>query len=521
MAEHSENNNDVMSPDDIEKLLLSASEESVAPEAPADGNSAKSSASEEKFEPEASENDIITLEDVDRLMDVALESDIDLEAGDTESETEDTTDSSATGEKDFVSQDDIDTLLQGIAPEDRGEKDTPSTGEEGQVISQDDIDTILGRDDSKDISGIDERDFVSQDDIDNLLKDDEAQTPPEKDSDENAETQQDHVSQDDIDSLFQDAEADPGEKGGGAGGKKKERSIFIDQGELDQLLTAYEEKDRKEPPNQPAEQEPSAMDSEEEEDSILVSQDEINKLIGDIQDEEGDEEEAGQDTSFKPAKSEGGDVISQDDIDRLLSAPLEDGELDDIKDVDDSNKVILDAEKKEGASGEADTAPGDKWFKNRYIIASAASFLVITCASILFLIFRTPADDGERKKIIQTAAVAPTGDAPVDPSLSDADKLINLKNFVVMAPPEREDITLITTHVSITLRDVEAADLIRKNKTFFRGIVYNTVLEALIPKEQEKSVNKLILTSGIKTALNKALPESSVQKVVLNDLNLI
>ena len=80
---------------------------------------------------------------------------------------------------------------------------------------------------------------------------------------------------------------------------------------------------------------------------------------------------------------------------------------------------------------------------------------------------------------------------------------------------------MITAHVSITLRDVASADLIRKNKTFFRGIIYNTVLEALVPKEQKKSVNELILTSGIKTALNKALPESSVQQVVLNDLNLI
>ena len=90
-----------------------------------------------------------------------------------------------------------------------------------------------------------------------------------------------------------------------------------------------------------------------------------------------------------------------------------------------------------------------------------------------------------------------------------------------MAPPDREDITLITTHVAITLKDVGAADLIRENKAFFRGVVYNTVLEALIPKKDEKSVNELILTSGIKVALNKALPEASVQKVVLSDLNLI
>jgi len=135
--------------------------------------------------------------------------------------------------------------------------------------------------------------------------------------------------------------------------------------------------------------------------------------------------------------------------------------------------------------------------------------------------FHTPEADEETKTLMPSVSLGPNVQESVDPTISKTDKLVNLKNFIVMAPLDRKDITLITTHVSITLKDEVSADLIRRNKAFFRGIVYNTVRKSLVPDEQKKTVNELILTSGIKVALNKALPEASVQKVILNDLNLI
>jgi len=517
--EKTDEKEDAMSSNDIEKLLLNASEESVAPDVASKDVVSNSAVSKDDLsnDPEPGEDDGITLEDVDRIIDIVLETDIDVEVNDVQSKTEDSLpeeDNSSTDESGPNSDDETGSPTNSITDE--------PDAEDTETISQDSIDDLVNSVPDKDAAesdtdepnNIDE--VVSQGDIDSLLD-----GTTEEDSSENSEAEV--ISQDDIENLFEEAgnELSPNEEE--KGDEKKERSHLIDQGELDQLLKDFEKKD-----SQETEDEKSAPESGDEEsknideDTVLVSQDEINKLIGDIRDEP-DPEETGQEDPLEHAKSDDVDAISQDDIDALLKIPEEesDEDLEDIPDVDNSDKVILEAEKEDEAGEEAQKIIEKKWYKNRYVIAGAASFFIISCTSLFLYTFLTPEADEETKKIMPSASLGPNVQESVGPSVSKTDNLVNLKDFIVMAPLDRKDITLITTHVSITLKDEVSADLIRQNKAFFRGIVYNTVRKSLVPEEQKKTVNELILTSGIKVALNKALPEASVQKVVLNDLDLI
>jgi len=576
--EKTDEKEDAMSSNDIEKLLLNASEESVAPDVASKDVVSNSAVSKDDLsnDPEPGEDDGITLEDVDRIIDIVLETDIDVEVNDVQSKTEDSLpeeDNSSTDESgpnsddetgsptnsitdepdaedtETISQDSIDDLVNSVPDKDAAESDTDEPNNIDEVVSQGDIDSLLDGTTEEDSSENSEAEVVSQDDIDSLLQgietedqenketaESQGEEPElvsqgdidslldgttEEDSSENSEAEV--ISQDDIENLFEEAgnELSPNEEE--KGDEKKERSHLIDQGELDQLLKDFEKKD-----SQETEDEKSAPESGDEEsknideDTVLVSQDEINKLIGDIRDEP-DPEETGQEDPLEHAKSDDVDAISQDDIDALLKIPEEesDEDLEDIPDVDNSDKVILEAEKEDEAGEEAQKIIEKKWYKNRYVIAGAASFFIISCTSLFLYTFLTPEADEETKKIMPSASLGPNVQESVGPSVSKTDNLVNLKDFIVMAPLDRKDITLITTHVSITLKDEVSADLIRQNKAFFRGIVYNTVRKSLVPEEQKKTVNELILTSGIKVALNKALPEASVQKVILNDLNLI
>lgn len=560
--EKTDEKEDALSSDDIEKLLLNASEESVAPGVASKDVVSKDAVPKDDFsnDPEPGEDDSITLEDVDRIIDIVLETDIDIEVNDVKSKTEDSSpkeddsDSNSDNEPhaedtETISQDSIDDLVNGIPDKDAAELNTEEPNKINEVVSQGDIDSLLDGATEEDSSENSEGEVVSQDDIDSLLQGIETEDQENKETGEPQEEETELVSQGDIDSLLDEAtEEDSSENSEGevvsqddienlfeeAGNEispneeekeknKKERSHLIDQGELDQLLKDFEEKDsRKTEDEKPAPESGDEKPKNIDEDTVLVSQDEINKLIGDIHDEP-DSGETGQEDSLENAKPDDGDAISQDDIDALLKIPEEesDEDLEDIPDVDNSDKVILEAEKEDETGEEAENIIEKKWYKNRYVIAGAASFFIISCTSLFLYTFHTPEADEETKTIMPSASLGPNVQDSIDPTVSKTDNLVNLEDFIVMAPLDRKDITLITAHVSITLKDEVSADLIRRNKAFFRGIVYNTVQKSLVPDEQKKTVNELILTSGIKVALNKALPEASVQKVVLNDLNLI
>ncbi len=500
MAEKTGNktDGDAVSQDEIDKLLLNASEESVAQDVLPHHH-------------ESDTDDIITLEDIDRLIDIALETDIDIE-DDTE-EPPPADNSSIIDDSGAVSNDEIDNLIN-------AGKDQPDP-EVNEAISQDDIDQMMvpEKDETETDNSESEKsesEVVSQDDIDSLLNGDTAEDTSDNDGAE-------AVSQDDIDDLLQGEtqETSPDET------TKKERSNLIDQDELDRLLKKFEEKTNQKTLDEKPTEEPEDTD----EDTVLISQDEINKLIGIVDDEESVSEETDEDKSVSEeisedtkaeTKGQDEDVLLQSDLDQLLKISDEEDDddeaLGEITDVEDSDKVLLEADKEEDAPEEETKK---KWYKTWYVAAGAASFLIISFASIFLYIYLQPGVDKETKTGLTAFSLETQKQEIIDPLAANTDNLIDLKGFVVMAPIDRKDITCITTNVFVTLKDDVSADLIRKNKSFFRGVIYNTVIKALEPNAQEKSVNKLILTSGIKIALNKALPEASVQQVILNDLNLI
>jgi len=132
------------------------------------------------------EDDLISQDDIDKLLDISPEDD-------------------ETGEDDAgeLSQDDIDSLLNGPDPD---EAEADAEEEEPGELSQDDIDSLMANDTPDDGDGFeaDEAGELSQDDIDSLLS---GPDPDDGDS-EVIEEDAGELSQDDIDSLMTDNDAE-------------------------------------------------------------------------------------------------------------------------------------------------------------------------------------------------------------------------------------------------------------------------------------------------------------------------
>lgn len=63
---------------------------------------------------------------------------------------------------------------------------------------------------------------------------------------------------------------------------------------------------------------------------------------------------------------------------------------------------------------------------------------------------------------------------------------VAMREFVVLAPSDDKDITLLFTDVVVNLSDITAAEKINKNTAFIRYIIYDTLEAALISGIKKK-----------------------------------
>nr|WP_321402437.1 hypothetical protein [uncultured Desulfobacter sp.] len=227
------------------------------------------------------EDDLISQDDIDKLLDISPEDD---DAGEEEA-----------GE---LSQDDIDSLLNEPDPDDA---DSDADEEDAGELSQDDIDSLMTDDapEDEDSAEADEAGELSQDDIDSLLN---GPDPDDADSDTDEEDAGE-LSQDDIDSLMTGDESDDDD------GFEENDAAELSQDDIDGLLNG-----------------PDPDDNDDVDDDEFISLEDIQGAIsGETQ------EEAVSDSEPESLEAE-----SQDDV---AEQTLEDEAIEDGPEADDGKAM--------------------------------------------------------------------------------------------------------------------------------------------------------------------------------------
>ncbi|MCP3921809.1 MAG: hypothetical protein GY714_04410 [Desulfobacterales bacterium] len=237
-----------------------------------------------------SDSGLITEDEINMLLDGSSDDDVDVLP------VENVADLDQSDDSGLVSQGDIDGLLNGNASEEedsglisQGDLDglldgNADEGESSDLVSQDDIENLL--------SGGEETELVSQDDIENLLEEGDADNSSDDQAgldalinagDNEDAVESELISQSDIDNLLEGGMGDDDMDRPESEEVPAEEAALPPQDEIGELLDS----------------------SDDEDENSLISQGDIDKLLsGDIDDDDGDEES---------------DLISQDDISSLLS----------------------------------------------------------------------------------------------------------------------------------------------------------------------------------------------------------
>ncbi len=409
----------------------------------------------------------------------------------------------AAGESGLISQDEIDSLMLDQGDEDKsmGPKDRADTSD---IFSQDDIDGLF-----QDESGpktvalkaeIDSTEIISQDDIERLLQDEGGtEILPTKAESDTTEI----ISQDDIDRLLRGednvAETVALKKG-------LEETEIISQDDIDRLLGGEDGPGGSIPAG--------GMSTGEEE---IISQDDIDQLLREV-DEEAPVQPV-QKAKERPKK----DLVSQDEIDRLLQDDL--GAAEESKPEEPAalpqepvDRVIL-AEKEETALRPLRRP----WYRSKYMALAASILLVILASTGGYHYFRgkkTASQTGMQTEVAVKSIPKPPPAQKKKPPVMAHDFKIELKGFVVFAPPGNEKIAFITADVIIDLQKTESANEIIRQEAFFRSIVYSAISKEFFEKEAGETDPEQ-LKKVIKEALNRALKAEAVSKVELNDFRTV
>ncbi len=325
--------------------------------------------------------------------------------------------------------------------------------------------------------------LVSQDELDSLLagsadKGETRETPEEESSG--------LISQDDINELLSKSEKEPD--------ADEEEPSLISQDDIDQLL-AIEVSDEKDP---------SEAASEKGEETGEVSQDVIDKLL---------EEETG------TSEDEAG-LVTQDIIDQLLNEEIEEEES---VDKEEKDQVILE-EVKEDDEG---VVPEKKssWYRSK-ILWSVMVGMVTLGVSIFSVVTMKPpiSGHGDGPQILHFTIVpepAPKQEGAPVPAEPEKNVMVStdFNGFVVMAPSGRKDIVYVQADLTVDLSK-ESASQVKAFEPYYRNIIYDVLAQAM--KHQEGlALKKDELQDSIKSALNDALTDKTIERVIFTRFALI
>jgi flagellar basal body-associated protein FliL len=213
--------------------------------------------------------------------------------------------------------------------------------------------------------------------------------------------------------------------------------------------------------------------------------------------------------------------ITQEDIDNLLDSVPDPDEVAADK---TSSKVILapNIEKNEIPTGSGlkkdKTIP---WYRSKLLWIGASLTLVLSLSMMFYLKPDKKNDSEAIKSTITRFPIVRTSEELNRPSAVFSNPLsIPMREFVVFASPVNTDIALLYTNVRLNLSHKMAAEEIKKNYTFIRYIIYDTLKEAFVSGDKEK-ITEAYLRETLKKALNRALERELVKEIVLDSFKVI
>lgn len=509
------------------------------------------------------EDDLISQDDIDKLLDISSE---DNDAGELSQDDIDSllneSDPDA-GEDDAgeLSQDDIDRMMAGNALD---EDDTPQ--DDDSELSQDDIDQFMNdsqNSDSGDDGGDDE--LISLEDIQGVMSEhtqgnDATNSESEPDPIPEAETEsnQDDVAEQTVgDASVNDA---PVTEAPGQGEDPFDDPIDESQAtDVADCMITQESMDALIEAGLPAPDVPEAEDGDSEEEKLsdtinLMSATDGGGMDNEAQKNEDDVTQADIDALLQQSDEkdelldEDEDIlISQDDINTLLMATdQEDEDLlgdidgeDDASDLEDqpddalddleseSSQVVLEdaeiSDKKESSPEKSYKKGGKiKAFLKSKVILAAASVLLFMGISVplsYFLFFSSePLPLPERQTaslteidLIRDVQDNVSADKPVLPPSRKSGTIL-LTDFIILASDQSRTMTYVYADVSIDYSDQRAYDEINSNLVFYRDLIYEAIQTRLV-SEKNNEVTEADLLWGVEASLKKVLPPQYIDKI--------
>ena len=378
--------------------------------------------------------------------------------------------------------------------------------------------------------------YVSQADIDALLQGAGPQEAlpegPEEPQPASAEADEVMISQADIDALLQGAgtqQALPEGPEEPQPAPAEADEVMISQADIDALLQGAGTQEA--PPEGPEEPQPAETDADE----VMISQADIDALLQAASAPVGPSDPPpGVDQRSPNACGDGGEEIYVSQAPAADHAQQEPHQKDEQEagglplpsaDRDGAGppKVIL--APSDGEQSPAAKAPEDqqraakRWFSSKTLWTVAAVLLILVSTVTSFSIYgrRTPARGAgagpQTFPIPQSTAGAQAPD-PTGPAQ------VALAGFVVPASFDKEGVAGLLVDVQLSFSDAAAGSEVKRHEPYFRSLVFGVLSDVLADRSRPE-IDEPALTTGIKDALNRALPRASIRTVALENLRLL
>jgi len=480
------------------------------------------------------QDDLISQDDIDKLLDISSE---DEDAGELSQDDIDSLlngpllddDDNLEDDGGELSQDDIDQFMNDSKESDSDDDDELISLEDIQgAISGDTHGNDASESEPEDLEAQSNQDEVAEKTTESVIVGETPATealgqekdPFDEPIDESqaAEVTDCMITQEAMDALIeaglpaQDVpEADPGDDGEdnlpdridlmsaidgrGADDDIQEDENDVTQEDIDALLQQSDEQD-------------GLLDGDED---ILISQDDINTLL--MAADQEDEDLLG-------------DIGGEDD------APDMEDQLDDAFDdlESDSDQVVLEGIEGAEISGENKPVPAGPSKKGGRIKAFLKSKVMLAAASVLlfmgisvplsyFLFFSSaPVPLPEKQTaslteidLIRDGQANFPAQIPVPPP-SRSPGTILLTDFIILASDQSRTMTYVYADVSIDYSDQRAYDEINSNLAFYRDLIYGAIQTRLV-SEKNNDVTEADLLWGVEASLKKVLPPQYIDKI--------
>ena len=233
-------------------------------------------------------------------------------------------------------------------------------------------------------------------------------------------------------------------------------------------------------------------------------------------------EKAGKNTATEENESS---LVSQDDLDGLLDDISDNGHTEvgaapDRIILEEPDEEASDKEKRaEPASSvkSSDKLPVKRRKKHAIIILVIAgiSMFVVGGWVILELLNRShepEAQSVQRFQIVNPKAAKPMAPSVVPKPMTD-DNMVKFEEFVVFAPPEKPGITFLRLNISLAMKDPAFARRLKAKQAFYRSIIYNR-LNDVVTVKPVKEIEPRRIKELLEDALRPSLPAKALKKIM-------